>query len=340
MNKVKISLLELGAIREGEETSHALKNIVDNALFVESLGYHRVWLAEHHNMATVSTAATAVLIGHVADKTKTIRVGSGGIMMPNHTPLAIAEQFGTLNILYPDRIDLGLGRAPGTDQQTAAALRRNNLSSQYDFPQDIRSLQQFFSAENSGAKVRAFPGEGQHVPIWILGSSTDSAYLAADYGLPYAFASHFAPTELFNALAIYKQRFKPSDSLSKPYIMVAANVIVADTDEEALFLKTTLDQMALGFITGNRGKLQPPVKQLPEVFHHPDVQQALSRLSTFTFAGSKKTIQNKLGEFISKTGADELITTNYIFDKAAKKRSFELLAEAMGFREMDETVSC
>lgn len=328
-DKVKISLLELGAVIEGENTQHALKNIVEHAQLVETLGYHRIWLAEHHNMATVSTAATALLIGHVAEKTKTIRVGAGGIMMPNHTPLAIAEQFGTLDILYPNRIDLGLGRAPGTDQLTAAALRRNNLSSQYDFPEDIKSLQKFFSLENSKSKVRAFPGEGQQVPIWILGSSTDSAYLAAEYGLPYAFASHFAPAELFNALAIYKKRFKPSVELLKPHVMAAANIIVADSDEEALFLKTSLDQLALGFITGNRGKLQPPVEQLPELFNHPEIQHGLSRLSTFTFAGSKQTVQLKLEEFLSKTAADELITTNYIYDKKARARSFQLLAELM-----------
>ena len=313
MNKpVKLSLLELGAVIEGQDTQEALTNVVTHAQHVESLGYHRIWLAEHHNMASVSTAATAVLIGHVAGKTKTIRVGAGGIMMPNHTPLAIAEQFGTLNILYPGRIDLGLGRAPGTDQQTAAALRRNNLHSQYDFPQDIKSLQQFFSTTNSQAKVRALPGEGQNVPLWILGSSTDSAYLAADYGLPYAFASHFSPAELVQALSIYRQRFKPSAALEKPHVMVAANIIVADSDEEAKFLKTSLDQLALGFITGNRGKLQPPVDVLPELFHHPEIQQGLSRLGTFSFAGSKQTIQLKLEEFIAKTGADEVITTNYI----------------------------
>jgi luciferase family oxidoreductase group 1 len=307
----------------------ALREIVNTARHVEALGYKRIWLAEHHNMESVSTAATAVLIGHVAEKTTVIRVGAGGIMLPNHTPLAVAEQFGTLDILYPGRIDLGLGRAPGTDQLTAAALRRNNLAAQDHFPEDVRALRQFLSAGNSSAKVRAFPGKGQNVPLWILGSSTDSAYLAAEMGLPYAFASHFAPAQLLPAAEIYKKNFRPSADHSAPYLMVGANVIVADTAEEAAFHKTSLDQMLLGLITGNRTKLPPPVKELPSLFSHPEVQQALHNFSACTFYGDPHTVKSKIDDFLALTGADELFITNYIYDKAARFKSFELLAAAM-----------
>lgn len=327
--KYKVSLLDLGVVKQGQEINGALEDIVNHAQKVESLGFNRIWFAEHHNMPSVSTAATAVLIGHIAGHTSHIRVGAGGIMLPNHTPLAIAEQFGTLDTLYPNRIDLGLGRAPGTDQPTAAALRRGNISSQNDFPRDIRMLQQFFSTDNSHSNVRAFPGEGQEVPLWVLGSSTDSAYLAAELGLPYAFASHFAPTQLFQAIDIYKSQFKTSEYLDSPYLMVAANVIAAETDEEATFLRTSLDQMALGLVTEQRGKLAPPTTQLPEHMNHPEVQQALGRFLTFTFTGNKESIREKLGEFMSQTGADELITTNYIFEEKARMRSFEILAEAL-----------
>lgn len=337
MKKIDISLLDLGMVAEGQETADALKSVVEHANLVESLGYKRIWLAEHHNMPGVSTAATAVLIGHLAEKTKTIRVGAGGIMMPNHTPLAVAEQFGTLDTLFPGRIDLGLGRAPGTDQLTAAALRRNNLASQNDFHSDILALQQYLSADNESAKVRAFPGEGRNIPLYILGSSTDSAYLAASLGLPYAFASHFAPSLLFQAIEIYRSNFKPSKTLEHPYLLVAANVIVADSDEEAEFLKTSLDLLFLGMVTGNRSKLQPPVETLPALFYHPEVQQALFRLSTYTFTGSRQSIISKLENFLVRTGADELITTNYIYDRTARHRSFELLADAFELHEIRRT---
>jgi luciferase family oxidoreductase group 1 len=337
--EISVSVLDLGVVVEGQNISDALGEIVNTALHIEALGYKRMWLAEHHNMPSVSTAGTAVLIGHVAGKTTTLRVGAAGIMLPNHTPLAIAEQFGTLDLLYPNRIDLGLGRAPGTDQLTAAALRRNNMARQNDFPKDIRALQQFFSSGNSNAKVRAFPGEGQQIPLWILGSSTDSAYLAAELGLPYAFASHFAPTQLFDAIAIYRKNFKPSIYHDKPYVMVGANVVVADTDEEAAFLRTSMTQMVLTIITGNRSKLQPPVKELPEIFSRPDVRQALQQFSTYAFAGNKTTISAKLDEFLTQTEADELFVTNYIYDKSAKLRSYELLAEVMGLKKSSSALS-
>lgn len=329
---IRISLLDLGIVVEGQSIPDALKEIVHNAQHIESLGYKRIWIAEHHNTASASTAATAVLIGHIAEKTTTLRVGAGGIMLPNHTPLAVAEQFGTLDILYPDRIDLGLGRAPGTDQLTAAALRRNNLSTTYHFPEDVRALQQYFSKENSNAKVRAFPGEGRNVPIWILGSSTDSAYLAAKYGLPYVFASHFAPALLLTAIDIYKNNFRPSVYHDKPYLMVGANIIVADTNEEASFLETSLQQLMFGLVTGNPTKLPPPVKNLPPAFSRSDVKQALYSMMACTFCGDKEKVRTLVKDFMKKTGADELFITNYIYDKTARFKSFELLAEAMGLK--------
>ena len=328
-NRINISVLDLGIVVEGQDIPYALNEIVHNAQYIESLGYKRIWIAEHHNTASASTAATAVLIGHIAERTTTLRVGSGGIMLPNHTPLAVAEQFGTLDILYPDRIDLGLGRAPGTDQLTAAALRRNNLSTTYHFPEDIRALQQYFSKENSSSKVRAFPGEGRNVPIWILGSSTDSAYLAAELGLPYVFASHFAPALLLKAIDIYKKNFKPSVYHDRPYLMVGANVIVADTNEEATFLGTSLQQLMFGLVTGNPTKLPPPVKKLPLLFFRPDVKQSLYNMMACTFCGDKEKVRAQIRDFMEKTGADELFITNYIYDKAARFRSFELLADAM-----------
>lgn len=328
-NRINISVLDLGIVVEGQDIPYALNEIVHNAQYIESLGYKRIWIAEHHNTASASTAATAVLIGHIAERTTTLRVGSGGIMLPNHTPLAVAEQFGTLDILYPDRIDLGLGRAPGTDQLTAAALRRNNLSTTYHFPEDIRALQQYLSKENSSSKVRAFPGEGRNVPIWILGSSTDSAYLAAELGLPYVFASHFAPALLLKAIDIYKKNFKPSVYHDRPYLMVGANVIVADTNEEATFLGTSLQQLMFGLVTGNPTKLPPPVKKLPLLFFRPDVKQSLYNMMACTFCGDKEKVRAQIRDFMEKTGADELFITNYIYDKAARFRSFELLADVM-----------
>ncbi len=233
MKKISLSVLDLAVVSEGDSVSDAIKRTVEVARHTEKLGYKRIWLAEHHNMEHIASSATAVLIGHVAGLTEgKIRVGSGGIMLPNHSPLVIAEQFGTLASIYPNRIDLGLGRAPGTDQLTAAALRRNNANYQYDFQAEIEQLQTYFSTENKHAKVRAFPGEGINVPIWILGSSTDSAYLAAQMGLPYAFAAHFAPAQFKMAIDIYRKNFKPSKNLEKPYVLACVNVIAADTDQK------------------------------------------------------------------------------------------------------------
>lgn len=333
-NSISISLLDLGIVVEGQNIPDALKEIVYNAQHIESLGYKRIWVAEHHNTASASTATTAVLIGHIAERTTTLRVGSGGIMLPNHAPLAVAEQFGTLDILYPDRIDLGLGRAPGTDQLTAAALRRNNLSTTYHFPEDIKALQQYFSKENSSSKVRAFPGEGRNVPFWILGSSTDSAYLAAELGLPYVFASHFAPALLLTAIDIYKKNFKPSVYHDRPYLMIGANVIVADTNEEAAFLGTSLQQLMFGLVTGKPTKLPPPVKKLPLAFFRSDVKHSLYNMMAYTFCGDKEKVRAQIRDFMEKTGADELFITNYIYDKAVRLKSFKLLAEAMELKSL------
>ena len=298
------------------------------ARHVEKLGYKRVWLAEHHNMEHIASSATSVLIGHLAGKTSTIRVGSGGIMLPNHAPLVIAEQFGTLETLYPGRIDLGLGRAPGTDQLTAMALRRNNMATAYDFPEDIKSLQTFFSASNRNSKVRAFPGEGLDIPIWILGSSTDSAYLAAKMGLPYAFAAHFAPAQFRTAIEIYRSNFQPSAQLDKPYVLACVNIFGAETDDEAEFLVTSLYRMFLGIVTNGRAPLQPP-GNLPSTFYLPGVQDMLQRMPACTFTGSEDSLRKKLSVFIAETGVDELMAVSYIYDMDKRLRSYEILKESM-----------
>src|SRR5690606_26815125 len=250
-NKIPYSILELASVSKGSSPAEAFKNSLDLAQKAEEFGYKRFWLAEHHNMISIASSATSVLIGYIAGGTKRIRVGSGGIMLPNHSPLIVAEQFGTLGSLYPDRIDLGLGRAPGTDQVTAQAIRSDRMQAVYKFPEEINQIQKYFSPENRSAKVRATVAEGVNVPIYILGSSTDSAYLAAEKGLPYVFASHFAPAQLFDALNIYYNNFQPSENLKEPYTMACANIIAADTDEEAERISTSLIRMMLGVFTGN-----------------------------------------------------------------------------------------
>ena len=329
LKNIPLSVLELAIVTDKGNAATAISNTVKIAQHTETLGYKRIWLAEHHNMEHIASSATAVLIGHIAGSTNgKIRVGSGGIMLPNHSPLVIAEQFGTLASIYHDRIDLGLGRAPGTDQLTAMALRRNNASFVYDFHAEILQLQNYFSSENKNAKVRAFPGEGVHVPIWILGSSTDSAWLAAQMGLPYAFAAHFAPAQFLAAIDIYKKNFQPSAGLQKPYTMACVNVMAADTDEEANFLATSLYQMFLGIITNARRPLQAPAA-LSAIADRPDLQQALHNMTAYTFAGSKKTLQKKLTAFIHETGIDELMAASHIYDMEAKLKSFSILNEAV-----------
>lgn len=328
IQQIPLSALELAVVVEGGNAGTAIENTVQVAQHIEQLGYQRIWLAEHHNMEHIASSATAVLIGHIAGHTNHIRVGSGGIMLPNHTPLIIAEQFGTLETIYPGRIDLGLGRAPGTDQLTAMAIRRNNMNAAYQFPDDVRELQQFFDIENVESKVRAFPGEGLDIPIWILGSSTDSAHLAAKFGLPYAFASHFAPAQFRAAVAIYKREFRPSKHLQKPYVMACVNVIAADTDQEAEFLSTSLFRMFAGILTDKRQPLQPPVPSL-EPYWNPEIQHAVNNMTACTFVGSKESLRQQLAVFIAETGIDELMATSYIYDIEKKLKSFTILKEVL-----------
>jgi luciferase family oxidoreductase group 1 len=327
MTKIPISVLELATVIEGGNTQTAISNTVEIAKHAESLGYKRIWMAEHHNMEYIASSATSVLIGHIAGKTNTIRVGSGGIMLPNHSPLVIAEQFGTLESIYPGRIDLGLGRAPGSDQYTAMAMRRGQETVQ-DFPSDIRQLQRYFSANNYNSKVRAFPGEGLDIPIWILGSSTDSAYLAAEMGLPYAFASHFAPARFRAAIKIYRENFKPSATLAKPYMIACVNVLGADTDEEANLLLNSLLNLFVGILTNNRKPLSPNAS-VPDSFQNPEIRNAVNNMISCTFYGSKETLRKKLSVFIAETGIDELMVASHIFDLEAKLKSFTILKEAL-----------
>ncbi len=328
MKKTELSILELATVLEGQNISQAIDNVVNIAQHAEALNYRRLWMAEHHNMPHIASSATSVLIGHVAGKTQKIRIGSGGIMLPNHSPLVIAEQFGTLELIYPGRIDLGLGRAPGTDQLTAKALRKHNFSFPYDFASEIKELQNFFDVNNSSREVRAFPGEGLNIPIWILGSSTDSAYLAAQLGLPYAFASHFAPAMLFDALEIYREYFTPSKYLDQPYVIACVNIIAAETDKEANFLQTSLINLYSGVITGIPKPLLPP-GELPELYYHPQIKSTIDNMMTFTFTGGRKTVQKDINEFIKRTQVDEIMATGYIYDIEAKKKSFTILKEIL-----------
>ncbi len=328
MTKIPLSVLELATVIDGGNHQLAIQNTVKVAQKAEELGYKRIWMAEHHNMEYIASSATSVLIGHVAGKTNSIRVGSGGIMLPNHSPLVIAEQFGTLENMYPGRIDLGLGRAPGSDQETAYALRRNNMDAAQNFPQDVRQLQKYLSAENSDAKVRAFPGEGLDIPLYILGSSTDSAYLAAELGLPYAFAAHFAPAQFRSAISIYRSKFKPSAALEKPYVIACVNVLAADTDEEANVLLNSLISLIIGILTNTRKPLRP-LEKVPEAYQIPEVKNAVNNMLACTFVGSQETLKNSLGTFTEDTGIDELMVASHIYDIDEKLKSFEILSKAI-----------
>ena len=322
---IPFSILDLSPIVEGNTATQALHNTLNLAQHAEQLGYNRYWLAEHHNMPGIASAATSVVIGYVAGGTKTIRVGSGGIMLPNHSPLVIAEQFGTLESLYPGRIDLGLGRAPGADQATARALRRD-ANGPDTFPQDVVELQRYFQPDDSNQFIQAVPGNGLNVPIWILGSSLFGAQLAAVLGLPYAFASHFAPAELLRALHVYRTQFRPSDQLKKPYAMVAANVIAADTDREAERLFTSVQQQFLYIRRGKARKMLPPVDDLRSLW--PDYELAgIDSVFRCSAVGSPETVQRDLANIISQTNADELIITAPIFDHEARKHSLSLTAQ-------------
>ena len=324
---IQFSVLDLANIGEGFSPADALTNSLDLALQAEAAGFKRFWLAEHHNLAGIASAATAVCICYVAGGTKTIRVGAGGIMLPNHSPMVIAEQFGTLATLFPGRIDLGLGRAPGTDQRTLQALRRDSSSSE-TFPQDVVELQALLGPPQENQSIHAIPGEGTNVPLWILGSSLYGAQLAAMLGLPYAFASHFAPQAMMEAVSIYRERFKPSAQLSKPHVMVGCNVIVADTEDEARKLFSTSQQQFTRMVRGTRGQLPPPVDDI-ESFWSPTEKEQVSSMLACSFYGLPATIKEKLATLIKVTGADELMVAAAIWDHQARVRSFELLAQAM-----------
>jgi luciferase family oxidoreductase group 1 len=323
---IPFSVLDLSPIVAGGSAEQALRNTLDLARHVEALGFQRFWLAEHHNMKGIASAATAVVIGHVAAGTQRIRVGSGGIMLPNHAPLVVAEQFGTLATLFPDRIDLGLGRAPGTDALTARALRRDLATSAEQFPQDVMELQAYFEPTAPGQSIRAIPGEGLRVPLWILGSSLFGASLAAALGLPFAFASHFAPDALMPALQIYRTRFKPSRQLQRPHVMVAANIVAADTDAEARYLFTSLQQAFLRLRRGEPGPLPLPIESIETISSELE-QAGLAQSLECSFVGSVATVTRGVRAFLERTGADELIISGHIHDHQARLRSFELAAQ-------------
>jgi luciferase family oxidoreductase group 1 len=322
---VPLSILDLAFVPEGATPAMALARTLELAQHAEPWGYRRIWLAEHHNMVGVASAATSICIGYVAAGTRTIRVGAGGIMLPNHSPLVIAEQFGTLESLYPGRIDLGLGRAPGTDYATLRALRRDHTSAD-TFPDDVLELRQLFGPLQPTQTVQAVPGTGLEVPLWILGSSLYGAQLAAAFGLPYAFASHFAPDELDTALSLYRAKFRPSAQLPAPYAMVGVNAVVADTDAEARRLFTTAQQGFTNLLRGARGRLQPPLDDIGS-FWTPAEQAHVSRMMSCSFVGSQATVREQLKAFLARTGADELIVAAAIFEQAARLKSYELLAE-------------
>ena len=325
---LKYSILDLATIVKGDDINKTFQKSVKSAQHAEKLGFTRYWFSEHHNFPNVASAATSILIGHIASQTKTLRVGSGGIMLPNHSTLSVAEQFGTLDGLYPSRIDMGLGRAPGTDMLTASALRGNNFNPNYNFEFHIRELQKYMSNENSEAKVRAIPGEGADVPIYILGSSTDSAFLAAKLGLPYAFAAHFAPSQLEVALEIYREHFQPSEFLQESYVLVCVNIIAGETVDEAQYLSTSHFQAFVNILTDQRQPLSPPDEtELADISD--EVAVHLNRMAAKTFVGDKETLKEKLGKFVKDYKPDEIIVSGNIYDFDKKQRSYEIASEVI-----------
>ena len=334
---IPFSVLDLSPIVEGGDARRALDETLALAQAADRLGYERFWLAEHHNMPGIASAATAIVIGHVAAGTQRIRVGSGGVMLPNHAPLVVAEQFGTLETLFPGRIDVGLGRAPGTDGATARALRRY-FDGADQFPRDVVELIQWFEPAADNQPVRAVPGAGLRVPIWLLGSSLFSAQLAGQLGLPYAFASHFAPELLLEALALYRRSFTPSDRLAQPYAMAAINVFAADTDAEGVRLSTSMQQSFAQLSTGKPGKLPPPVDDITAVLTPQQIEGARSRL-LYSAVGGPETVQKQLSDFIALTGVDELMITGMAFDNAARIHSLEIVAEVRGQMETAEAAA-
>ena len=325
MTKTQLSMLDLVAVREGSTVAHAIATAVQTAQHAEQLGFTRYWLAEHHNMPGLACSSTAVLVGHVAGATQRIRVGSGGVMLPNHAPLVVAEAFGTLDALYPGRIDLGLGRAPGTDPLTMRALRRNRIETEEDFPQDVSELQQLLGELQPGQRVVASPGAGSHVPIWLLGSSLFSAQLAAQRGLPYAFASHFAPRMLMQALDIYRHNFVPSAVLSQPKVVVGVPLIAAPTDEEAEFLASSIHQRVSGIVRGERRALQPPVAGFL-ASRDPREQAAIADFLAMAVIGGPDRVQAQLHQIAQATQADELMLVCDIFDPALRLRALDIAA--------------
>ncbi|MDB6034640.1 MAG: class flavin-dependent oxidoreductase [Verrucomicrobiales bacterium] len=322
-----LSILDLAFVPQGATPADALHNSLDLAQHAERWGYRRFWLAEHHNMVGIASAATSVVIGYIAGGTQTIRVGAGGIMLPNHAPMVIAEQFGTLESLYPGRIDLGLGRAPGTDQLTVRALRRSSTGAD-TFPQDVTELQAYFEPVLARQAVQAVPGGGLRVPIWILGSSLFGAQLAAALGLPYAFASHFAPGALIPALQTYREGFRPSEQLERSYAVAGVNVFAAETDAEARRLFTSAQQQFTNLFRGRPGKLQPPLNDIDTYWNPIEKEQASAMLSC-SFVGSRETVRVGLTEFVERTGVDELIVVSAIYEHSARLRSYEILSELM-----------
>lgn len=330
LEHITLSVLDLAPVIEGGTPADSFRNSLDLARHAEQWSYHRYWLAEHHNMPGIASSATSLVIGYIAGGTSKIRVGSGGIMLPNHAPLVIAEQFGTLESMYPGRIDLGLGRAPGSDQPAMRALRRGLGSDGHDFPEQLSELRSYLNPAygNRPMGVRAVPGEGLDIPIWLLGSSGFSAQLAGQLGLPFAFASHFAPDYLLPALELYRASFRPSEALAEPYVMVGLNVVTADTDEEAKRLATSMQQQFLNIIRGRTGQLRAPVESMDALWTEQEKAVVLKQLS-YSIAGSKETVRERLQSFLDLTGADEMIVTAQIYDHRARLRSYELLAEAV-----------
>ncbi|MGD9862734.1 MAG: LLM class flavin-dependent oxidoreductase [Pseudodonghicola sp.] len=324
---MRYSLLDLAPIPEGADAAQSIRNSVALAQLAEAQGYHRYWLAEHHNMPGIASSATAVMIGHIASKTSTIRVGSGGVMLPNHAPLVIAEQFGTLAAIHGPRIDLGLGRAPGTDMETARALRRN-MAAQDTFPQDVLELMAYLGDPEPGQKLHAIPGEGTHVPVWMLGSSLYGAQLAAHLGLPYAFASHFAPDALGQAAEVYRRQFKPSEVLDRPYFMMAMNIFAADTEAEAVRLKTSMQQAFIRLRSGMPSKLPRPVDRIEDVAE-PAWIRAVNHALSVSATGTAEMVQDQVGRLIAAFQPDEVMISGQIHDPAARQHSFEIAAEVM-----------
>ncbi|RID84358.1 LLM class flavin-dependent oxidoreductase [Peribacillus asahii] len=331
LSNIKFSILDLAQITVGGSPAESFQHSADLAQHAEKWGYHRYWLAEHHNMPGIASSATSVVIGYVANATKTIRVGSGGIMLPNHSPLVIAEQFGTLEAMYPGRIDLGLGRAPGSDQQTAVALRRDPRNQGQDFPEQLAELRMYLEPASRNNRIRAIPGEGQDIPIWLLGSSGFSAVLAAELGLPFSFASHFSPENMQLALARYRQYFKPSEVLDEPHVMVAVNVYAADTMEEAQRIATSHQQQFLNLIRNTPGQLPPPVDSMENLWSEYEKSLVMKQLQN-TIIGTHEEVKKRLEDLAQNTKADEIIIATTTYDHQARLRSFEIVAEVVGMK--------